>query len=132
MDIPEGTWKVVSPETADRVSAVAFYFAREVQHDPCSYGTGRGCPWWNSRRGLDERRVLRPLKDFDIPLAEPSQSNSGLNLIKLGMLLPFHFGFRGSACSFQSSGKSSMSFDICRIARHRFLVALNRVSDLTL
>ena len=31
-----------------------------------------------------------------------------------------------------SSGKSSMSFDICRVARHRFLVALNRVGDLPL
>src|SRR5262249_2598342 len=30
-DIPEGSWKVVSPETADKVSAVAYYFARKVQ-----------------------------------------------------------------------------------------------------
>jgi hypothetical protein len=30
-DTPEGTWKVVSPETADRVSAVAYYFARKIQ-----------------------------------------------------------------------------------------------------
>lgn len=29
----EGSWKVVSPETANSVSAVAYYFARRVQQD---------------------------------------------------------------------------------------------------
>ena len=32
-DVPAGAWKVVTPETAARVSAVAYYFARRVQKD---------------------------------------------------------------------------------------------------
>src|ERR1700742_2829471 len=32
-EIPGGNWQVVSPETAGKVSAVAYYFARRVQHD---------------------------------------------------------------------------------------------------
>ena len=32
-DLPERIWKVVSPETADHVSAVAYYFARKVQRE---------------------------------------------------------------------------------------------------
>jgi sialate O-acetylesterase len=30
-NVVRGTWKVVMPETADRVSAVAYYFARRIQ-----------------------------------------------------------------------------------------------------
>jgi sialate O-acetylesterase len=32
-NIVEGDWKVVSPETAERISAVAYYFVRRVQQD---------------------------------------------------------------------------------------------------
>lgn len=70
-DIPEGTWKAVSPETADRVSAVAYYFARKVQkeiHVPVglivSALGGTPAEAWTSGE------ALRPLKDFDVPLAE--------------------------------------------------------------
>jgi sialate O-acetylesterase len=70
-DIPEGTWKVVSPETADRVSAVAYYFARKIQqqiHVPIGLVVdalgGTPAEAWTSAE------ALRPLKDFDIPLAE--------------------------------------------------------------
>ena len=38
--------------------------------DPCSYRSGHRCPGWNSCRGLASAEALRPLKDFDIPLAE--------------------------------------------------------------
>ena len=70
-DLPEGTWKVVSLETAERVSAVGYYFARKVQqeiHIPIGLvvdGLG-GTPaeaWTSSA-------ALRPLNDFNIPLAE--------------------------------------------------------------
>ncbi|HWF91741.1 MAG TPA: sialate O-acetylesterase [Terriglobales bacterium] len=70
-DVPEGTWKVVSPETASRVSAVAYYFARKVQeeiHIPIGLVVdalgGTPVESWTSAD------TLRPLKDFDVPLAE--------------------------------------------------------------
>ena len=70
-DIPEGSWKVVSPDTADRVSAVAYYFARKVQqeiHVPIGLIVdavgGTPAEAWTSAE------ALHPLKDFDVPLAE--------------------------------------------------------------
>jgi sialate O-acetylesterase len=70
-DVPDGTWKVVSPETADRLSAVAYYFARKVQqeiHVPIGLVVdalgGTPAEAWASAD------ALRPLKDFDVPLAE--------------------------------------------------------------
>jgi sialate O-acetylesterase len=70
-DIPEGIWKVVSPETADQVSAVAYYFARKIHqqiHVPIGLVVdalgGTPAEAWTSAE------ALRPLKDFDIPLAE--------------------------------------------------------------
>jgi sialate O-acetylesterase len=70
-DLIGGKWSVVTPETADWVSAVGFYFARKVQqemHVPIglvvdSVG-GTPAESWTSAE------ALRPLKDFDIPLAE--------------------------------------------------------------
>src|SRR5271166_3778822 len=32
-DLLEGKWNVVSPQTADRLSAVAYYFARKIQRE---------------------------------------------------------------------------------------------------
>ncbi|HTZ82567.1 MAG TPA: sialate O-acetylesterase [Candidatus Acidoferrales bacterium] len=70
-DIPDGSWNVVSPETAGKVSAVAFYFARKVQeeiHVPIGLVVdalgGTPAEAWTSAA------ALRPLKDFDVPLAE--------------------------------------------------------------
>jgi len=70
-DVVEGSWKVVSPETADSVSAVAYYFARKVQqeiHVPIGLVVdalgGTPAEAWSSAA------ALRPLKDFDVPLAE--------------------------------------------------------------
>ena len=70
-ELVEGTWRVVSPETADHVSAVAYYFARKVQqeiHIPIGLVVdalgGTPAEAWTSVE------ALRPLKDFDIPLAE--------------------------------------------------------------
>lgn len=61
-----------------------------------------------------------------------SQLKSGLTLLKLRGLLPFRFGLGGAAGPRQGSGKPSVSFDIGRVARHRFLVALDSVRDLIL
>ena len=70
-DVVEGSWKVVSPETADHVSAVAYYFAHKVQqeiHVPIGLVVdalgGTPAETWTSAT------ALRPLKDFDVPLAE--------------------------------------------------------------
>ena len=70
-DVPQGSWKVISPETSDRVSAVAYYFARKVQqeiHIPIGLVVdalgGTPAEAWTSAT------ALRPLKDFDVPLAE--------------------------------------------------------------
>lgn len=70
-DTVDGEWKVVSPETADRVSAVAYYFARRVQQDihvPIGLVVdalgGTPAEAWTSAA------ALQPLKDFDVPLAE--------------------------------------------------------------
>ena len=70
-DVAEGSWKEVSPETAEHVSAVAYYFARKVQqqiHVPIGLVIdalgGTPAEAWTSTE------ALRPLKDFDVPLAE--------------------------------------------------------------
>ena len=71
VDVIEGTWKVVSPEAAARVPAVAYYFARKIQneiHVPIGLVVdalgGTPAEAWTSAE------ALRPLHDFDIPLAE--------------------------------------------------------------
>jgi len=70
-DVVEGDWKVVSPDTAARLSAVAFYFARKLQseiHVPIGLVVdavgGTPAEAWTSAD------ALRPLHDFDVPLAE--------------------------------------------------------------
>ncbi len=70
-DIIEGSWKAVSPETAGRLSAVGYYFARKIQqeiHVPIGLVVdalgGTPAEAWTSAE------ALRPLHDFDIPLAE--------------------------------------------------------------
>jgi len=69
--IVRGRWQVVSPETANSVSAVAYYFGVKVQqeiHVPIGLVVdavgGSPAEAWTSAA------ALRPLKDFDTPLAE--------------------------------------------------------------
>lgn len=69
-DVVDGSWKAISPEVADTVSAVAYYFARKLQqeiHVPIGLVVdalgGTPAEAWTSAE------ALRPLKDFDIPLA---------------------------------------------------------------
>jgi len=70
-DVVGGRWSEVTPQTADWVSAVAYYFARRVQQDihvPIGLLLdnvgGTPAEDWTSAE------ALRPLKDFDVPLAE--------------------------------------------------------------
>ena len=70
----QGTWKVVSPQTAGELSAVAFYFGRELEqqaHVPVglvvdSVGGSAGETWASAA-------ALRPLHDYAIPLAKLAQ-----------------------------------------------------------
>ena len=71
VDVIEGNWRAVSPDTASWVSAVGYHFARKVQQEinvPIglvidSVG-GTPAESWTSEA------ALRPLHDFDVPLAE--------------------------------------------------------------
>jgi sialate O-acetylesterase len=70
-DVIEGNWRIVSPETASWMSAVGYYFARKLQqeiHVPIGLVVdavgGSPAEAWASEASL------RPLHDFDIPLAE--------------------------------------------------------------
>ncbi len=70
-DIIQGSWQVVSPDTADSISAVGYYFARKL-HDEVHVPVGLvidavgGTPAesWTSAQSL------APLRDFDTELAE--------------------------------------------------------------
>lgn len=71
VEVPRGSWKIVSPATAGEVSAVGYFFAREVQkrvHVPIGLVIdamgGTPAESWASAAGLAQ------LKDFDVPLAE--------------------------------------------------------------
>jgi sialate O-acetylesterase len=70
-DLIGGKWSEVTPQTAEWVSAVAYYFARRVQQDVhvpigllLDNVGGTPAEAWTSAE------TLRPLKDFDVPLAE--------------------------------------------------------------
>jgi sialate O-acetylesterase len=70
-DVVGGSWSAVTPQTADWISAVAYYFARRVQQDvhvPIGLLLdnlgGTPAESWTSAA------ALRPMKDFDVPLAE--------------------------------------------------------------
>lgn len=67
----DGKWQVVTPETADWVSAVGYYFARKLHeetHIPIGLVVdavgGTPAEAWTSAESL------APLHDFDVPLAE--------------------------------------------------------------
>jgi len=70
----KGSWRAVSPKTAESLSAVAFYFARKLEgetHVPIgvvvdSVGGSAGESWASAA-------ALRPLYDYDIPLAALSR-----------------------------------------------------------
>jgi sialate O-acetylesterase len=70
-DLVEGNWKAVTPETANGISAVGYYFARKVHeeiHVPIGLVVdamgGTPAEAWTSAA------ALRTIKDFDVPLAE--------------------------------------------------------------
>jgi len=71
VDVPSGSWQVVTPETAPRLSAVAYFFGRKLEqelHVPIGLVVaavgGTPAETWTSVAALHE------LKDFEPPLAE--------------------------------------------------------------
>ena len=73
-NVVEGSWKVVSPDTAGSLSAVAYYFARKLQpeiHVPIGLVVdavgGTPSEAWTSAD------ALKPLHDFDVPLSQVEQ-----------------------------------------------------------
>jgi sialate O-acetylesterase len=75
-DVPRGTWKIVSPQTAGGgreggISAVAYYFALKMQdalHVPI--GLVEDCLGGTPAETWTSPETLRKLGDFDVPLAE--------------------------------------------------------------
>lgn len=71
VDVIGGSWRIVSSDTATWMSAVGYYFARKIQqqiHVPIGLVVdavgGSPAEAWASEA------ALRPLHDFDVPLAE--------------------------------------------------------------
>jgi sialate O-acetylesterase len=71
VDVIEGNWLVVTPENAGRVSAVAYYFARKIQHEiQIPIGLVVDAVGGTPAESWASEAALRPLHDFDVPLAE--------------------------------------------------------------
>ncbi len=78
VDTIDGKWRVVSPESAGSLSAVAYYFARRIEqeiHVPIGLVVdavgGTPAESWTSAA------ALRPLHDFDVPLGELDRLKTG-------------------------------------------------------
>ena len=71
VDVIEGNWRVVSPETASWMSAVGYYFARKVQQEThVPVGLVVDAVGGSPAEAWASASALRPLHDFDVPLAE--------------------------------------------------------------
>ena len=66
-----GEWNVVTPQTAARISSVAYYFARRVQQDiHVPIGLVVDAVGGTPAESWASAAALKPLGDFDVPLAE--------------------------------------------------------------
>lgn len=66
-----GEWNVVTPETAARISSVAYYFARRVQQDiHVPIGLVVDAVGGTPAESWTSAAALKPLGDFEVPLAE--------------------------------------------------------------
>lgn len=71
VDVIDGRWQAISPDTASWVSAVAYYFARRVQKDiHVPIGLVVDAVGGTPAESWTSEAALRPLHDFDVPLAE--------------------------------------------------------------
>jgi sialate O-acetylesterase len=70
-DLVEGSWKVVTPDNASSISAVAYFFARKVQNEiHVPIGLVIDCLGGTPAEAWTSAAALRPVHDFDVPLAE--------------------------------------------------------------
>lgn len=77
VDVIEGNWRVVSPETASWISAVGYYFARKIEQEMhIPIGLVIDAVGGSPAEAWTGAVALRTLHDFDVPLAEtrPPQS----------------------------------------------------------
>ena len=71
VDVIEGNWQAVSPETASWISAVGYYFARKAQQEThVPIGLVIDAVGGSPAESWTSEAALRPLHDFDVPLAE--------------------------------------------------------------
>jgi sialate O-acetylesterase len=72
-DVPQGEWKIVSPQAAEEgtLSAVAYFFARRVQEDVhVPIGLVQDALGGTPAEAWTSAAALEKLGDFDVPLAE--------------------------------------------------------------
>jgi len=70
-DLIEGNWRTVTPETANGISAVAYYFARKVYEEiHVPIGLVMDAVGGTPAEAWTSAAALRTIKDFDVPLAE--------------------------------------------------------------
>ena len=71
VDVIEGNWRMVSPDTATSISAVGYYFARKIRQDVhVPIGLVVDAVGGSPAEAWASAPALRPLHDFDVPLAE--------------------------------------------------------------
>jgi sialate O-acetylesterase len=72
--VPQGKWKICSPQTIAEdggFSAVAYFFAQKIQSDMhIPIGLVEDCLGGTPAEAWTSAETLRPMKDFDAPLAE--------------------------------------------------------------
>jgi sialate O-acetylesterase len=74
VDVIQGDWRVVSPDTASWISAVGYYFAREIHQEiHVPIGLVIDAVGGSPAEAWASEAALRPLHDFDVPLTELDQ-----------------------------------------------------------
>ncbi len=71
LDTVQGEWRAVTPDTAAWISAVGYYFAKRLQQDVhVPIGLVVDAVGGSPAEAWASDSALRPLHDFDVPLAE--------------------------------------------------------------
>ncbi len=74
VNVIQGDWRVVSSDTASWISAVGYYFARKVHQEiHVPIGLVIDAVGGSPAEAWASEAALRPLHDFDVPLAELDQ-----------------------------------------------------------
>ena len=66
VEVPRGSWAEVTPATAGRIPAVAFFFAKKERRPPSTFPSASfRRRWGSSGRNLRQSGGLAPFEDFD-------------------------------------------------------------------